>query len=195
MTNEAWLPVASYDGQYAAKYDVSSFGRVRRGNRYLTAFIGAKGYPQVCLAGRTVKVHKLVAETFIGLRPTSATQINHRDGDKTNNTVSNLEFCSALENIHHFKARLCGDGGGSATALGKMLLGARLSRNLSLRDAGKLTGVAYNRLCVFETQAASPHPKTVRRLADTYGLDLAALTEAAQKSAVPRKPRKGANKC
>lgn len=46
------------------------------------------------------RVHKLVAEAFI-LNPQGLTQINHIDGHKENNCVSNLEWCSASHNTKH----------------------------------------------------------------------------------------------
>ena len=46
------------------------------------------------------KAHRLVAETFIPDGDTSL-QINHKDGDKHNNVVTNLEYCTAHENIQH----------------------------------------------------------------------------------------------
>ena len=46
------------------------------------------------------KAHRLVAETFITDGDTTL-QINHKDGDKHNNVITNLEYCTALENIQH----------------------------------------------------------------------------------------------
>lgn len=74
---------------------------------------GTKGYCQVSLGKKTVKVHRLVALAFI---PTieGKTQVNHIDGNKQNNHVSNLEWCDNAENQTHAYATglakpMCGD--------------------------------------------------------------------------------------
>jgi len=69
-----------------------------------------KGYLQVNLIRlsknkkhnirRTVTVHRLVAEAFV-VNPKRKPQVNHKDGNKLNNNVSNLEWVTAAENIAH----------------------------------------------------------------------------------------------
>lgn len=86
-------------------YDVTPWGHVRdRRLRTLKAYISVDGYWFVNLLvegqRKHVKVHILVAEAFIGPRP-EGLQINHKDGVKTNNHISNLEYCTAQENRLH----------------------------------------------------------------------------------------------
>ena len=89
-------------------YGVSPDGAVwsrHKGNwRQLAPSLNGKGYVKVKLtAGRTRKVHSIVAEVFIGPRP-HGMDVNHRDGNKQNNAVENLEYCTRRENMQHARA-------------------------------------------------------------------------------------------
>ena len=87
------------------KYAVSNRGNVKniKTNAILKQFIRHDGYMQVSLCGtkqKSFKVHRLVALMFnenIYAKP----YVNHKDGDKLNNSNINLEWCTASENNYH----------------------------------------------------------------------------------------------
>lgn len=64
----------------------------------------ATRYPSVrlCYNGKTytTNIHRMVAETFIH-NPDGLEVVNHKDGDKTNNHISNLEWCTMQHNLQH----------------------------------------------------------------------------------------------
>src|SRR3990167_1749868 len=107
MTEEIWKDVVGYEGLYS----VSSFGCVKshtcwagqKDNFILKARV-CRRYFRVTLYKNKISkscfVHKLVAEAFIGDRP-NGKQINHKDCDKLNNNVTNLEYVTPSENCLH----------------------------------------------------------------------------------------------
>lgn len=93
------------DIKWCEWYQVSNLGRVRNHDgRILSLREVNSGYLVVLLKkyhkGRTV--HRLVAETFIP-NPYNKEQVNHIDGNKHNNCISNLEWCTPSENMQHAK--------------------------------------------------------------------------------------------
>lgn len=111
-TKELWRPIKGYEN-----YSISTHGNVRRYRTYssfyykgkdrfvyIKGMITIKGYHMkgVCKNGtkRNIAVHRLVAEHFIP-NPQNLPQVNHIDGNKLNNHISNLEWVTASENILH----------------------------------------------------------------------------------------------
>lgn len=107
-------------------YSVTDDGEVysKKTKRFLKKSSNHKGYFQVCLIvdgkKKTVRVHQLVARAFIP-NPTKRKQINHIDGNKKNNCVENLEWCTNSENqIHSYRVignKSHGGGGGKTPVI------------------------------------------------------------------------------
>ena len=117
ICNEVWLDIKDYEGYY----QVSNLGRIRSLDREIkhsknhTRFIKGKilslrenksraGYLEVSLhknkKEKRFRVHRLVAEAFLN-NENNFPQVNHIDGDKSNNTIWNLEWVTDLQNKKH----------------------------------------------------------------------------------------------
>lgn len=123
--DEQWKPCPGFESSYA----VSDHGNVIRyayndrsvqklSCNPLKSYHDSRGYsvvsPYVNGKKYTTTVHKLVAMAFIGPRP-EGFQVNHKDGIKTNNHVSNLEYVTNMHNTQHamilgLRDHLRGDG-------------------------------------------------------------------------------------
>lgn len=96
-----WRWINGYEGLY----EVSSEGRLRS-HRYspnvktLTGYKDRSGYIQVCIGGKKRWLHRLIAETFLKQR-VGCDVVNHKNGMKHDNCVSNLEWVTTKENVRH----------------------------------------------------------------------------------------------
>lgn len=94
---EEWRPI-----QQNPDYEVSSWGRVRHGDRILIATLRgntrAKYYELKLGRGKTYRIHRLVSETFLP-NPDGKLYVDHIDRDKLNNCVTNLRWVTNSENL------------------------------------------------------------------------------------------------
>ena len=105
---EIWKLVKS-----APNYEISNNGSVRntKTGKMLKIATNNNGYHLVCLSynnkKQTAYIHRLVAEAFVATDLYMRTSVvNHIDGNKSNNTIKNLEWATYAENAYHGKARV-----------------------------------------------------------------------------------------
>lgn len=99
MKEEIWKPIEEYEG-----YEVSSYGRVRSKRKILKPQLTEKGYLRHTIQNKSNKVHRLVAQAFLP-NPNNYPEVNHKDENKQNNRVDNLEWCSHSQNLLHSRGK------------------------------------------------------------------------------------------
>jgi hypothetical protein len=169
---ERWRPVVDYEGLYS----VSNFGRVRsernttrskKGavvtpmqmpNGYLNIGLSAPGYER-----KTWLVHRLVAEAFLGL-PADSKQVNHKNGDKTDNRLCNLEWVTPRDNQQHRFTNL-----GHKRIQGEANPRGKLTEE-SAREVLRLWSTRPDRA------VAPDHPLSQESLAKRFGIRIHAIS-------------------
>lgn len=173
---EIWKPVRNYE----FKYEVSDLGNVRSIDRVvfnsgLARKVSLKGrllksvqikggYFVLNLGRKTVYVHRLVCEAFIGVIPDNMT-VNHIDGNKANNNASNMEILSYSDNhLHAFnvlkrKPTCLGVNNhlGSKPVVQYDLQSNKIAVFLSAREAERQTGINHKGIsknCLQKTKSA-----------------------------------------
>lgn len=166
LPREVWRPVPGYEG----RYKVSNQGRV-----YTAGVRPGMRRPERC-RGRERRVdlwdaqgrsrhwfvHQLVAHAFLGPPPTPRHQINHRDGNRDNNAVTNVEWVTPSENRLH-ACRVLGKGRGSRNGRAKLTeaqarrIKQRLARGDSLGELARAFGVSHAAVWLIRTGKNWPH--------------------------------------
>jgi hypothetical protein len=138
-----WEPIKDYPG-----YFVSKNGEIKRiytnGNeKILKPYYNRDGYQRVCLSKSNKKkncsVARLVALSFIPNYKKMET-VNHIDGDKNNNSVTNLEWMSSRENIYHALE----NGLHALKCRPVTVFSNKVNTYRSVREAAKATGLHHS---------------------------------------------------
>lgn len=146
---EIWKDVIGYEGLY----QISSLGRLKsnRYGRMIKGNINSYGYLRTILSDRNgnikrVLIHRLVAEAFIP-NTDNKPQVNHRDENKLNNAVDNLEWVTCKENINwgtslqkRAKTQRLSQSN-KKTVLQYDKNGVFINKYISIRDAARVLGI------------------------------------------------------
>lgn len=160
IPHEEWKPVPV--DEFKNYYEVSSFGRVRSKTYVQYRNVGGKnrpytvrgkvlsqttnfGYKLVHLSvnghSKYFRVHRLVAAAFIP-NPDNLPQINHRDEDKQNNNVNNLEWCSSKYNVNYGTRGIRAGIKRGNPVIQKSIDGTMVRKFHSIQNASKVTGIS-----------------------------------------------------
>lgn len=148
---EEWKKIKGFEN-----YSISNLGNVKnKNNELMTPQVSPTGYYTILLYKNKKPynkcMHRLVAENFIN-NPENKKIVNHKDLNKLNNNVNNLEWCTMKENSQHYhnntrkihkKAKKCCDNKGNIFS--------------SFREAGKFYDISPNTVkndCFGKTQKA-----------------------------------------
>lgn len=158
---EVWKDIQGYEGLY----QVSNLGRVRSLSRYvnyghsvayrkgriLKEGIATCGYRQVELRKNNrpthALVHRLVAQAFIP-NPDNLPQVNHKDENKANNQVSNLEWNTSKDNINYGTGIKRRAEKLSTAIIMCNLDGTEINHFNSLNEASRKTGISAGNICM-----------------------------------------------
>ena len=165
--NEEWKDIKGYEG----KYQVSNLGRIKSLNynhtkkeKILDIKPRKDGYMYVGLfkngKRKSFKVHRLVAEVFIE-NPNKYPVINHKDENKSNNCISNLEWCTHKYNVNY---------GTRAQKFSEKMQGRELTEEHKNKISESNKGISRNK--------GSKHPKARKVQCITTGEIFNCIREA-----------------
>lgn len=147
-----WKDIDGYEGLYQVSDDglVKRFYKTKKprilknrakSDKYITVSLSKKQ------KAKTYAVHRLVANAFLE-KPDGATEVNHKDGNKHNNHVENLEWVTQRENRYHAIEQLHKPPFGKAARRVKCIdpqTGDVVAEYRSMSDAARAMGTAYAR--------------------------------------------------
>ena len=168
--NEIWKPIVGYEDYYEisnlgnvrskGKCYIDKLGRVQnRKPKQLKTRVGKVGYLCVDLNANGISIqkhiHRLIAEAFI-LNPENKPTVNHKDGNKLNNDISNLEWNTYSENNKHavdnnlrqspWTGKFGTDNPKSKAIVQMDKRGNIINKFASAREAKRITGINYKHI-------------------------------------------------
>jgi hypothetical protein len=166
MTQEIWKSIKGYEGLY----EVSNIGKIKsleklvsNGKKYilkkeriLIKIMSSSGYYYVNLyknkKSKVTYIHRIVVENFIP-NVENKSQVNHIDGNKKNNCISNLEWCTRIENAQH------------ALKNGLFPVGERGNSKLNAGDILKIREDCLNNPYIILAKKYSVSPELIKLIA------------------------------
>ena len=103
---EIWKPVIGYHDIRGDRFMASNTGKIKScvTGKVLKTYVGNRGYESLRLTvdgvKKSITIHRAVALAFIP-NPNQYAEINHKDGNKLNNSLNNLEWCTRSQNERH----------------------------------------------------------------------------------------------
>jgi hypothetical protein len=153
---EQWKEIPSLGGKYAA----CPCGQIKGPqNRPLKQATSKTGYKRICVYDAERKrpnslvSHRLIAEAFLGPPPTSKHQTNHKNGDRSDNRVENLEWTTCSENhLHKFRVLGARNGRSKLSIEAAREIRALYSTGeIGLVALGKMFGVSHQAIHLLVT--------------------------------------------
>lgn len=165
---EIWKDIKNFEGHY----QVSNLGRVKSikfSNYRIMKTKLCHGYPQVGLRllnkpRKFMYIHRLLGIHFLD-NPNNYEEINHKDGNRSNNNLTNLEWCSSSQNIKHSFDKL-----GKQPRWGEKCNFAKLTKNevlkikdllnnteLTQKEIGKRFGVGQQQISRIKNKVRWSH--------------------------------------
>lgn len=148
--NTMWKKIF-YDNK-ETNYSVSDIGEVRKDtNNYLMKLQIQQGYKHVTLQihgkAKRFRVHRLVAEAFIP-NPENKPYVNHIDGNRQNNNVSNLEWVTPQENTKHAVSTGLMLPTRQRAVVQFSLEGEKIAEYISISEAARQTNSSDEKICI-----------------------------------------------